>query len=166
MKMKKTDRAIIIAASVLAVITMVYTTYIGFMTNNPFQAWIFPILAGACLLFWLIQRISDYRLAKWAENHKKLKETGVIEYLSNNTSLFFAERAGKYESLEDWFARAVMYTAGKTFDTRGYICGEDVVGVVENMQLFVTVTKPETAKAFRSLPRSYRKFITVIEAFS
>jgi hypothetical protein len=158
--------AIMTLAGITSLVMAIAITHIGILTNDPMKTWLFPVLIGIGLLWWLINTLIDLRLSLWYKRHLALEETGVFEYLRCNTAFAHAEPLSKdatAEEYSEWFKQAIEETSGETYDTYGVVCGEEVIGVVEGMRIVVTVTKPETAKAFRRLPRGYRKFVTVME---
>ena len=160
--------AILILSSISFLGLAIATTYIGIMTKDPVKTWLFPILASFGFGWWLGSVLNDLRLSLWHKRHLALEATGVFEYLRRNTCFAHTEplpTGATHEESVEWFRQAIEEVSGKTYDTSGVVCGEEVIGVVEGMKMVVTVTKPETAKAFRRLPRAYREFVTVVEAF-
>jgi len=163
----QTKTNILIAAFTLLVLAMGTTaTYIGILEKDPVKTWIFPVIgmvvAVVTALYWLREAYYWYANKK----HNELKATGVLDFIDSVTLMDDMRKIIRENDDPDTIILHFLRLAqeqGYEKEVHGVVCGEEVVGYAEGVQLVVTVTKPETARAFRKLSRDARKYITVVE---
>ena len=162
----KTNTLILIVAAVASFGLTVDMTYLSILEGDSFGKW-FP------LCFWLVVLVITLKAclekvysAWWYKRHLEMEATGIYDFVRSATMLEDMREVLRARLTTDEktlrFVRIVQESYHQERDVRGVVCGEEIVGVAEGVKLVVTVTKPETAKAFRRLPRETREWITVV----
>ncbi len=115
-----------------------------------FQALLGISLLGLifALVWWrLWDFISEVRHERWKQRRELYLNSGVFEFVAS---------AMGFEPHQ--FRRGSHHFR----PVRGVVCGEEISGRVNGAHLQVTVTKPETRRAFKMLPKDFRRRTKVV----
>ena len=150
--MKTSEKITIGIVIFLSIILGTCVTYIGWHEKSPIMMWYFPVLGSLLLSYWI--PVTARRLyTDWRHReHLWLESTGVLSFVKSAgveeeaLRIITDERASHAQKLQALSELKSRSTEWK--DVSGVVCGEEVAGVAEGMKITVTVSRPETAKAF------------------
>lgn len=132
---------------------------------DGFIAWIMVAVIALLLLFCMITLIGQlFHFAK-IKRSEKIKETGVwafVELASSDYLEGIREAVFNSETVERKMWRLGRIPTPSVKNVSGIVCGEEIFGIANGPYLTVTVTRPETRKAFNMLPKKSRKYLSIV----
>jgi hypothetical protein len=165
MKTKITRETLYMVIWVLIWFLSIVVTGIGLEEKDPLKIWPFPVLA-LIFLSWCIFLVTRDLCLRWRyKQRRELKETGVLDFISAVSPEEDILRIIHGRSSDDACVGQLIKLQreeGHAKQVNGIVCGEEIVGYAEGMHLTVTVTKPETERAFRRIPKYLKKYVTVV----
>lgn len=169
-----TQAKVVMAASVIVIVGLILTApeFLRVQGRDDevilFKAIFGVLLLGVlCTFTWWLgigDYISEIRHRRWKRRREFYRQSGVEGFVTAVTDLEDLIRAFDGGSLQDKCRKLdrINMRAEQVRKVCGVVCGEEVSGEARGSHLRVTVTKPETRRAFKMLPKDLRKKVWVV----